>query len=156
MFSVRVIGTLVVLMVLALTYLLMWEEDLGSFLKLLFIVWYTFISTECWISCVHRSAGTNISILAKHWSCVTLIGIVMGVCKVWDITDEDLAKASVITFTYYFIRLIMIVDCIDDRMNAMNEGYLDDEVANRIAYRQVLLDLIQQMQDQQEFQERMN
>ena len=38
MFSVRVIGTLVVLMVLALTYLLMWEEDLGSFLKLLFIV----------------------------------------------------------------------------------------------------------------------
>ena len=50
----------------------------------------------------------------------------------------------------------MIVDCIDDRMNAMNEGYLDDEVANRIAYRQVLLDLIQQMQDQQEFQERMN
>ena len=64
-----------------------------------------------------------------------------------------MAKASVIAFTYYFIRLIMIVDCIDDRMNAMNEGYLDDEVANRIAYRQVLLDLIQQMQGQQEFQE---
>ena len=80
----------------------------------------------------------------------------MGVCRVWVITEEDLAKASVITFTYYFIRLIMIVDCVDDRMNDMNEGYLDDEVANRNAYRQVLLDLIQQMQDQQEFQERMN
>ena len=50
----------------------------------------------------------------------------------------------------------MIVDCIDDRMNDMNEGYLDDEAANRNAYRQVLLDLIQQMHDQQEFQERMN
>ena len=58
-----------------------------------------------------------------------------------------------IAFTYYFVRLVMIVDCIDDRMNAMNEGYLDDEVANNIAYRQVLLDLIQQMQGQQEFQE---
>ena len=156
MFCVRVIGTLVVLMVLALTYLLMWEEDLGSFMKLLFIVWYTFISTECWIRCVHGSARTNVTILAKHWSCITLLGIFMGVCRVWDITEEDLAKASVITFTYYFIRLIMIVDCIDDRMNDMNEGYLDDEVANRNAYRQVLLDLIQQMQDQQEFQERMN
>ena len=80
----------------------------------------------------------------------------MGVCRVWNITEEDLAKATVIAFTYYFVRLVMIVDCIDDRMNDMNEGYPDDEVANRNAYRQVLLDLIQQMHDQQEFQERMN
>ena len=50
----------------------------------------------------------------------------------------------------------MLVDCIDNRLDEMNEGYPDDEIANRNAYRQVLLDLIQQMHDQQEFQERMN
>ena len=103
MFCVRVIGTLVMLMVLALTYLLMWEEDLGSFMKLLFIVWYTFISTECWIRCMHGSARTNVTILAKHWCCITLLGIFMGVCRVWNITEEDLAKATVIAFTYYFV-----------------------------------------------------
>ena len=156
MFCVRTIGTLVMLMVLALTYLLMWEEDLASFMKLQFIIWYTFISTECWIRCMHGSARTNVTKLGKHWCCITLLGIFMGVCRVWNITEEDLAKATVIAFTYYFVRLVMIVDCIDDRLDDMNEGYPDDEVANRNAYRQVLLDLIQQMHDQQEFQERMN
>ena len=67
-----------------------------------------------------------------------------------------MAKATVIGFTYYFVRLVMLVDCIDNRLDRENEGYPDDEIANRIAYRHVLLDLIQQMQDQQEFQERMN
>ena len=152
----RAIGTLVMLMVLALTYLLMWEEDLASFMKLAFIIWHSFISTECWIRFMHRSTRTNETKLAKHWCCITLLGIFMGVCRVWNITEEDLAKATVIAFTYYFVRLVMIVECIDDRMNDMNEGYHDDEVANRNAYRQVLLDLIQQMQDQQEFQERKN
>ena len=156
MFCVRVIGTLVMLMVLALTYLLMWEEDLGSFMKLLFIVWYTFISTECWIRCMHGSARTNVTILAKHWSCITLLGIFMGVSRYWTMTEEDLAKATVIGFTYYFVRLVMLVDRRDNRLDEENEGYPDDEIANRNAYRQVLLDLIQQMHDQQEFQERMN
>ena len=67
-----------------------------------------------------------------------------------------MAKATVIGFTYYFVRLVMLVDCIDNRLDEVNEGYPDDEIANRNAYRQVLLDLIQQMHDQQEFQERMN
>ena len=34
MFCVRTIGTLVMLVILALTYLLMWEEDLASFNKI--------------------------------------------------------------------------------------------------------------------------
>ena len=50
----------------------------------------------------------------------------------------------------------MLVDRRDNSLDEENEGYPNDEVANRVAYRQVLLDLIQQMQDQQEFQERMN
>ena len=67
-----------------------------------------------------------------------------------------MAKATVIGFTYYFVRLVMLVDRRDNRLDEENEGYPDDEIANRNAYRQVLLDLIQQMHDQQEFQERMN
>ena len=80
----------------------------------------------------------------------------MGVCRYWTMTDEDLKKATVIGFTYYFVRLVMLVDRRDNRLDEENEGYPDDEIANRNAYRQVLLDLIQQMHDQQEFQERMN
>ena len=87
---------------------------------------------------------------------MTLLGIFMGVCRYWTMTDEDLKKATVIGFTYYFVRLVMLVDRRDNRLDEENEGYPDDEIANRNAYRQVLLDLIQQMHDQQEFQERMN
>ena len=156
MFCVRTIGTLVMLVILALTYLLMWEEDLATFMKLAFIIWHSFISTECWIRFMHRRTRTNETKLVKHWCCITLLGIFMGVCRYWTMTEEDLAKATVIGFTYYFVRLVMLVDCIDNRLDEENEGYPDDEIANRNAYRQVLLDLIQQMHDQQEFQERMN
>ena len=47
----------------------------------------------------------------------------------------------------------MLVDSRDKSLDEENEGYENDEVANRVAYRQVILDLIQQLQDQQEFQE---
>ena len=80
----------------------------------------------------------------------------MGVSKYWTMTDEDLRKATVIGFTYYFVRLVMLVDRRDNSLDEENEGYENDEVANRVAYRQVILDLIQQLQDQQEFQETMN
>ena len=152
----RTIGTLVMLLILALTYLLMWEEDLATFMKPAFIIWHSFISTECWIRFMHRSTRRNETKLVKHWCCITLLGIFMGACRFWNMTEEDLAKATVIAFTYYFVRLVMLVECIDNRLDEMNEGYPDDEIANRNAYRQVLLDLIQQMHDQQEFQERRN
>ena len=80
----------------------------------------------------------------------------MGVCKYWTMTDEDLGKATVIGFTYYFLRPVMLVDRRDNSLDEENEGYENDEVASRVAYRQVILDLIQQLQDQQEFQETMN
>ena len=129
---------------------------MATFMKLAFIIWHSFISTECCIRFIHRSTRTNETKLVKHWCCITLLGIFMGACRFWNMTEEDLAKATVIAFTYYFVRLVMLVDCIDNRLDEMNEGYPDDEIANRNAYRQVLLDLIQQMHDQQEFQERMN
>ena len=153
MFCVRTIGTLVMLVILALTYLLIWEEDLASFMKQGFIIWHSFISTECWICFIHRSARTDEIKITKHWCCLTLLGIFMGVCRYWTMTDEDLQKATVIGFTYYFVRLVMLVDSRD---NSLDEGYENDEVANRVAYRQIILDLIQQLQDQQEFQETMN
>ena len=156
MFCVRIIATMVLMVLLALTYLLIYEENLASFMKQGFVIWHSFISTECWIRFVHRSARTDETKLVKHWCCLTLLGIFMGVCRYWTMTDEDLKKATVIGFTYYFVRLVMLVDRRDNRLDEENEGYPDDEIANRIAYRQVLLDLIQQMQDQQEFQERMN
>ena len=144
------------LVLLAMTYLFIHDKDLASFMKQGFVIWHSFISTECWIRFVHRSARTDETKLVEHWCCLTLLGIFMGVCRYWTMTDEDLKKATVIGFTYYFVRLVMLVDRRDNRLDEENEGYPDDEIANRIAYRQVLLDLIQQMQDQQEFQERMN
>ena len=153
MFCVRTIGTLVMLVLLALTYLLIWEEDLATFMKLAFIIWHSFISTECWIRFINRRARTLEIKITKHWCCLTLLGIFMGVCRYWTMTDEDLQKATVIGFTYYFVRLVMLVDSRD---NSLDEGYENDEVANRVAYRQIILDLIQQLQDQQEFQETMN
>ena len=80
----------------------------------------------------------------------------MGVRRYWTIEDEDLKKATVIGFTYYFVRLVMLIDRRNNSLDEENEGYENDEVASRVAYRQVILDLIQQLQDQQEFQETMN
>ena len=45
---------------------------------------------------------------------------------------------------------------VDRRDSTLDEENEDDEPANMIAYRLVIQDLIQQLQDQQEFQERMN
>ena len=153
MFCVRIIATMLLMVMLALTYLLIYEENLASFMKQGFIIWHSFISTECWIRFIHRSARTDEIKITKHWCCLTLLGIFMGVCRYWTMTDEDLKKATVIGFTYYFVRLVMLVDSRD---NSLDEGYENDEVANRVAYRQIILDLIQQLQDQQEFQETMN
>ena len=156
MFCVRIIATMVLMVLLALTYLLIYEENLASFMKQGFIIWHSFISTECWIRFIHKSARTDETEIMKHWCCLTLLGIFMGVCRYWTMTDEDLKKATVIGFTYYFVRLVMLVDRRDNSLDEENEGYENDEVANRVAYRQVILDLIQQLQDQQEFQETMN
>ena len=67
--------------------------------------------------------------------------------------EEDLRESTVYAFGYYFVRLIMMVDSKD---NNLDEESDDDEPAIVIAYRLVIQDLIQQLQDQQEFQERMN
>ena len=45
---------------------------------------------------------------------------------------------------------------LDHRDSNLNEDNEDDEPANRIAYRHVIQDLIQQLLDPQEFQERIN
>ena len=45
---------------------------------------------------------------------------------------------------------------VDHRDSNLDEENEDDEPANMIAYRPVIQDLIQQLQDQQKFQERMN
>ena len=55
--------------------------------------------------------------------------------------------------TYYFVRLVMMVDNKNSTLDEENE---DDEPLNMIAYRLVIQDLMQQLQDQQEFQHRMN
>ena len=156
MFCVRIIATMVMLVLLALTYLLIYEKNLASFMKQGFIIWHAFISTEYWIRFIHKSARRDETEIMKHWCCLTLLGIFMGVCKYWTMTDEDLRKATVIGFTYYFVRLVMLVVRRDNSLDEENEGYENDEVASRVAYRQVILDLIQQLQDQQEFQETMN
>ena len=70
--------------------------------------------------------------------------------------ENDLRRATVCGFTYYFIRLVMLVDHRDSNLDENNEDNEDDEPASRIAYSRVILDLIQQLQDQQEFQETMN
>ena len=67
--------------------------------------------------------------------------------------EDDLRKATVYAFRYYFVRLVMRVDYKYSTLDEENE---DDEPANMIAYHLIIQDLIQQLQDQQEFQERMN
>ena len=150
---VRVIATMLMLLVLALTYLFLFEDNLSSFLKLCFNIWHAFISTKCWIRFVHKSARKSVIELCKHWCCLTLLGIFMCVANYWTMTEDDLSKATVCGFTYYFVRLIIMVDHRDNNLDEDNE---DDEPANRIAYRHVIQDLIQKLQDQQEFRERMN
>ena len=151
MFCVRIIATMVLMVLLALTYLLIYEKNLASFMKQGFVIWHSFISTECWIRFLHKNARRDETEIVKHWCCLTLLGIFMGVCKYWTMTDEDLRKATVIGFTYYFVRLVMLVDRRDSSLDEDNECNKDDEAASKIAYRQVILDLIQQLQDQQEF-----
>ena len=150
---VRVIATMLMLLVLALTYLFLFEDNLSSFLKLGFNIWHAFIFTECWIRFVHKSARRSVIELCKHWCCLTSLGIFMCVANYWTMTEEDLRKATVCGFTCYFVRLMIMVDHRDSNLDEDNE---DDEPANRIAYRHVIQDSIQQLQDQQEFQERMN
>ena len=153
MHPVKVIATMLMLLVLALTYLFLHEDNLSSFLKLGFNVWYSFISTECWIRFVHKSARRSVIQSWKHWCCLTLLGIFMCVSKYLIVTEDDMREATVYAFGYYFVRLIMMVDYKD---NALDEENEDDEPVNVIAYRLVIQDLIELLQDQQEFQERMN
>ena len=153
MHPVKVIATMLMLLVLALTYLFLHEDNLSSFLKLGFNVWYSFISTECWIRFVHKSARKSVIELWKHWCCLTLLGTFMCASKYWIMTDEDLRESTVYAFGYYFVRLIMMVDFKDNNLDGEND---DDDSAIVIAYRLVIQDLIQELQDQQEFQERMN
>ena len=72
----------------------------------------------------------------------------MCVSNYWIVTEDYVRKATMSALTYYFLRLIMMVDYRD---NTLNEGNEDDEPANMIAYRLVIQDLIQLLQDQQEF-----
>ena len=153
---VRGIATMLMMLVLALTYLFMYKDDLAAFMKQGFNIWHAFVSTECWIRFIHKSARRNVIELGKHWCYLTLLGIFMCVCNYWSMTDEDLRKATVCGFTYYFIRLVLLVDHRDSNLDEDNEDNEDDEPASRIAYRRVILDLIQQLQDQQEFQKTMN
>ena len=153
---VRVIATMLMMLVLGLTYLIMFEDNLGSFMKQGFNIWYAFISTECWIRFIHKSARRSVIELCKHWCCLTLLGIFMCVANYWSMTENDLRRATVCGFTYYFIRLVMLVDHRDSNLDEDNEDNEDDEPASRIAYCRVILDLIQQLQDQQVFQETMN
>ena len=55
--NLRVMATMLMMLVLALTYLFMFEDNLSSFMKQGFNIWHAFISTECWIRFVHKSAG---------------------------------------------------------------------------------------------------
>ena len=65
-------------------------------------------------------------------------------------TEEDLRESTVYAFGYYFVRLVMMVDFNLDGEND------DADTAIVIAYRLIILYLIQELQDQQEFQETMN
>ena len=75
MHPVRVIATMIVLLMVTLTYLFLYEDSLSSFLKLNFSVWYSFISMECWIRFVHMSVRRRVIQLWNHWFCLTLLGI---------------------------------------------------------------------------------
>ena len=66
----------------------------------------------------------------------------------WKLTEDDMRKATMSALTYYFVRLIMMVDLKD---NTLNQGNEDDEPAKVLAYRWVIQDLIQLLQDQQNF-----
>ena len=152
MHVVKVIATMLMLVVLVMTYLLLHEDNLSSFLKLGFNIWFSFISTECWIRFVPKSARNGIE-LWRHWCFLTLLGTFMCASKYWNMTEEDLRESTVYAFGYYFVRLVMLVDFKDNNLDGEND---DADSAIVIAYRLVIQDLIQELQDQQEFQETMN
>ena len=77
----------------------------------------------------------------------------MCVTKYWEVTEDDMKKVSVYAVTYYFVWIFMMVDLIPDTMNEDNGN---DDRAIISAYRLVIDDLIQLLQDQQEVQERIN
>ena len=85
---VRVIATMLMMLVLGLTYLIMFEDNLGSFMKQGFDIWYAFISTECWIRFIYKSARRSVIELGKHWCCLTLLGIFMSVSNYWSMTED--------------------------------------------------------------------
>ena len=124
MHPVKVIATMLMLLVLALTYLFLHEDNLSSFLK------FSFISTECWIRFLHKSARKSVIELWKHWCCLTLLGTFMCASKYWIMTEEDLRESTVYAFGYYFERLIMMVDYKDNNLDIEND---DDEPPNMIA-----------------------
>ena len=68
-------------------------------------------------------------------------------------TEQDLRESTVYAFGYYYVRLVMLVDFKDNNLDGEND---DPDSAIVIAYRLVIQDLIQELQDQQEFQETMN
>ena len=129
MHVVKVIATMLMLVVLVMTYLFLHEDNLSSFLKLGFNIWFSFISTECWIRFVHKSARNGIE-LWRHWCCLTLLGTFMCASKYWIMTEEDLRESTVYAFGYYFERLIMMVDYKDNNLDIEND---DDEPPNMIA-----------------------
>ena len=58
----------------------------------------------------------------------------MCVSNYWIMTEDDLRKATVYGFTYYLVRLVMMVGHRDSTLDEEN----DDEPANMIAYRVVI------------------
>ena len=153
MHAVHVIGCSLMVLMLGLTYFFLYEESLSSYLKMGFSIWYSWITIECWIKYVQNNFKIRAIWLLKHWIGLTLLGICLCVTKYWEVTEDDMKKVSVYAVTYYFVRILTMADLIPDTMNEDNG---DDDPAFVIAYRLVIHDLIQLLQDQQEFRERMN
>ena len=153
MHVVHVIGSSLMVLVLVLTYLFLYEESWSSYLKMVFSIWYSWITMECFIKYVQNNFKIRAIWILRHWLGLILLGICMCVTKYWEVTEDDMKKVSVYAVTYYFVWIFMMVDLIPDTMNEDNG---DDDRAIISAYRLVIDDLIQLLQDQQEFRERMN
>ena len=138
---------------LGLTYFFLYEESLSSYLKMGFSIWYSWTTIECFIKYVQNNFKIRAIWILRHWLGLTLLGICMCVTKYWEVTEDDMKKVSVYAVTYYFVRILMMADLIPDKMNEDN-GDVDPAIV--IAYRLVIHDLIQLLQDQQEFREKMN
>ena len=77
-----------------------------------------------------------------------LVGHIHVCIKILDCDGRRHERSYNICMGYHFVRLIIMVDYKDNTLNEENE---DEEPTNVIAYRLVIQDRIQLLQDQQEF-----